>query len=142
MKYRKAIFVVVYSKTNSSVEYLILHRKKHWKGWEFPKGGVEAGESLKKTVSREIKEETGLKALKIRKFKENGKYKYDREFADRKGLIGQSYSLFSAEVKKAKVKFDKKEHDGYKWVNFAKAMKVLTWRNQKRCLKIVNSRFR
>ena len=140
MKYRKAVFVVTYSVREDKVEYLLLKRKLHWKGWEFPKGGRDKGEKILDTVKREIKEETGLKALKIKKFDVSGKYKYDRELDDRPGILGQDYKLFSAEVKKGKVKLDKihKEHSDYKWVGFDKALKMLKWSNQRKCLRIVN----
>ncbi|MCX8194217.1 MAG: hypothetical protein N3G19_02530, partial [Candidatus Pacearchaeota archaeon] len=48
------------------------------------------------------------------------------------------YILFAAEVKKAKVKIAK-EHNGFKWLPYQKASELLTWPNQKKCLKIVNN---
>jgi len=138
--YRKAVFVVVYSKNKNQIEYIILKRKHHWKGWEFPKGGMKSSESKTDAVKREVKEETGLRLLKIRKFNFNGKYKYQREFSDRPGVIGQTFSLYAAEVKKGRVKIDKKEHSGFRWLSFEKAVKTLTWSNQKKSLKIVNNR--
>ena len=139
-KYRKAVFVVVYRKTKTNeIEYLILKRKLHWKGWEFSKGGLENRETMKKAVAREVKEETGLKALNIKKYNKSGKYKYHKILKDRPGFIGQTYSLYSAEIKRSKVKMSKKEHSSYKWVDFDKAIKMLKWPNQKMCLMIVNS---
>lgn len=139
MKYRKAVFVVTYAVDGSKVEYLLLKRKLHWRGWEFPKGGVEKRERLKETVKREVWEETGLKPSKIKRFSERGKYRYHKDFRDRPGFVGQTYTLFSARVEKRKIKFDKREHAGYKWMSFDDAMKKLTWVNQRKCLKIVNS---
>lgn len=135
-KYRKAVFVVVYS----GEEYLLLKRKLHWKGWEFPKGGVDSGERLLETAKREVKEESGLKSIKIKRHNVSGKYKYGKELKDRPGFIGQTYSLYSAEVKKDKVKLDKehKEHSDYAWVNFEEAIKMLKWPNQRRCLRLVH----
>ena len=40
MKYRNAIFIVVYAKQKDKIYYLILKRKLHWKGWEFQKEGL------------------------------------------------------------------------------------------------------
>lgn len=136
-KYRRAVFIVVYSKTDK-IEYLILKRKKHWVGWEFPKGGVECFETRKHAVKREVKEETGLKILKIKKFNVKGKYEYEKEFPDRKGIIGQNFLLYAVEVEKGKVSIDEREHSDFRWMNFEEAMKKLTWENQKECLKIVN----
>ena len=79
MKYRKSVFVVVYSKTKKGVEYLILKRKLHWIGWEFPKGGIKKFESKKRAVRREIKEETGLNPSKISRFNFSGKFNYDKK---------------------------------------------------------------
>jgi len=137
-KYRPAIFALVYVKRDGKGKYLLLKRKLHWNGWEFPKGGIEFFEIKRIAVRREVKEETGLDAVKIKKFNVKGKYTYHKKLADRPNFIGQSYSLFAIEVKEGKVKIDKKEHSTYKWVNYNEAAKKLTWENQKKCLKIVN----
>ena len=139
MKYRKSVFVVVYTKTGQGIRYLLLKRKLHWRGWEFPKGGIELSETRKSAVKRELLEETGLSPLKIRKFGFSGKYKYKKKLLDRSGLKGQRFYLYSAEVKMGKVKLDKKEHNGFAWVDFPRAFKMIKWPNQKKSLKIVNS---
>ena len=106
-RYRQAVFVVVYAKTKNGIEYVILKRKHHWKGWEFPKGGINPDEKKKSTAIREVKEETGLNILKIKKFNYEGRYLYKKKFSDRTGIMGQTFSLYAAEVKKGKVKIDK-----------------------------------
>ena len=138
--YRKAVFVVAYRLEAQGVKYLILKRKLHWKGWEFPKGGKDGKETDKQTALREVKEETGLKILKLKAHKKSGKYKYNKEFKDRPGIIGQTYKLFSAEVSKGKIRLDKKhkEHSSSKWVDFNNAIKLLTHSTQRTCLRIVN----
>ncbi|HRZ85492.1 MAG TPA: NUDIX domain-containing protein [Candidatus Paceibacterota bacterium] len=140
-RYRKGVFVVVYRfEKKKKLEYLILKRKLHWKGWEFTKGGVENGENLVEAVKREIKEECGLKTLKIKKYNLKGKFRYDKKTLEDRQYIGQSYNLFSAQVKNKikKVKIDKREHSDYKWVDYNTAIKILTWENQRKALRLVN----
>ncbi|MCX8159155.1 MAG: NUDIX domain-containing protein [Candidatus Pacearchaeota archaeon] len=137
-KYRKGVFVVVFKKLKNKVVYLLLHRKLHWKGWEFLKGGKEKGENLIDCVRREVKEESGLKIKQIFDMKKSGKFNYKKELVDRKGIIGQKWRLFCVEVVNGKVRIDRTEHNGFKWVNFEKGKKMLKWANQKNCLKIVN----
>lgn len=140
-KYRRAVFGVAYSKDdNGKIEYVILKRKKHWKGWEFTKGKIEKFETKRMAVKREVKEETGLKILSTKRFKEKGSYIYDKKLWDRPSKIGQTYNLFAVRVEKGngKVKLDSIEHNGYEWASFKEAYKKLTWSNQKHCLKIVN----
>lgn len=139
MKYRKAVFVLPYVKTKEGIRYLLLKRKLHWNGWEFTKGGINHGEAKEKAVKRELREETGLHALKIKRFPYSGKYIYNKRFPTRPGMIGQTFSLYSAEVKKGKVRADKKEHSGHRWEDFSHAMKILRWPNQRKSLKIVNA---
>jgi len=142
-KYRKAVFIVTYLRTNKNkILYLLLKRKLHWIGWEFPKGGIKKKENLLSAVKRELKEETGQTALNIKNHHFSGKYKYPQVYPDRKGIIGQTYNLFSAELKNKKVILDKKEHTGYKWLSFDKAIKKLTYKNQKKCLKKVDKSLR
>jgi 8-oxo-dGTP pyrophosphatase MutT (NUDIX family) len=137
-KFRKAVFIVVYSKHNGRIKYLILKRKLHWKGWEFPKGGRRIAETRKMAVKREMKEETGLKILKMKKFNYSGKYKYDKKCPHRNGAIGQTFSLYAIETRMKDAKLDRLEHSDFKWVDFNEAMKKLTWENQRKSLNIVN----
>jgi 8-oxo-dGTP pyrophosphatase MutT (NUDIX family) len=41
-------------------KFLLLHRVLHWSGWEFPKGGINGGETHEETIRRELFEETGI----------------------------------------------------------------------------------
>ncbi len=137
-KFRRGVFIVVYSKYNGKIRYLILKRKLHWKGWEFSKGGVKVFETKRKAVRRETKEETGLKILKIKGFNFTGKYKYDKKYPDRKGYSGQSFSLYAVETRMRGAKLERREHSDFKWVDFKEALEKLKWENQKKSLKIVN----
>ena len=114
-----------------------MKRKLHWRGYEFPKGGIEEGESELDAVRREVSEETGLKIKNIVNHNKKGKYDFVRELPDRKGVEGQAYSLYSVEVNDGDVIFDKHEHSGYQWLDYADALKILSKPNQKECLKLV-----
>lgn len=137
-KYRKGVFIVVYKIDKGKIKYFIEKRKLHWKGFEFPKGGVEKKEKLNEAVIRETEEETGLKIIKIDNLKLKGKYLYSKELKDRKGFVGQTWHLFSVRVKDGKVKMDEHEHSGYFWLNYKEAIRKLTYKNQKECLKKAN----
>jgi len=136
-KYRPAVFIVTYARTKKGIEYVLLKRKLHWTGWEFPKGGIEKNETGEQASKREVKEEVGSKPINIKSWPIKGKYLY-RNVKDRPNYIGQTYCLFSAEVKKARIKVDREEHDYGKWVTFKEAIKELTWPNQRKCLRIID----
>ena len=139
-KYRKSVFIVVYRKTEKGILYLILKRKLHWSGWEFPKGGIEEKEEIGEAIKRELKEETGQFSLNLQQHNFSGKYKYKNEVAGR-WFVGQTFSLYSAEIKNPEIVFDKREHSDYSWLSYSEAYKKLTYRNQKKSLGIVNDFF-
>lgn len=142
-KYRRGVFILVYliDRENKPF-YLLLKRKLHWTGWEFPKGGIGEKEKIIETVQRELFEETGLKPSAIKKFDFFGKYMYAKDYVDRKGFKGQTFEvLYAVRVKLNEmdfVKIDNHEHEGFKWINFTEAVKKLTWEDQKRALRIVH----
>ena len=96
-KYRQLVFVATYAKTNEGIKYLLLKRKLHWKGWEFPKGGVDKLETTRKAIKRELKEETGLEPLRgknrIKKFSIKGKFNFDKPYKDMPKFMGQKWHL-------------------------------------------------
>lgn len=130
--------MVAYKREKNNILYLMLKRKLHWTGWEFPKGAIERNEKILPAVKRELFEETGQRPLIIKKFNFKGKFKYSKEKQEKFGFLGQTYTLFSAELKNKKIKIDKREHSSYKWLEFEKAISLLTYKDQKKCLKLVN----
>ena len=138
-QYRKAVFIVTYAIEKNKIYFLTLKRKLHWKGWEFPKGGIEENEKYFDAVKRELFEETGSIPINVKKFNYKGSYTYKRKFPERPGFKGQFYFLYAAQIKKDKIKIDPREHAEYKWLSFEDATKMLTHQNQKKCLKIVNN---
>ncbi|PJE81207.1 hypothetical protein COU58_03910 [Candidatus Pacearchaeota archaeon CG10_big_fil_rev_8_21_14_0_10_32_42] len=137
-KLRKGIFAIVYSFDKNILKYLILKRKLHWKGWEFVKGKIELFETKKMAVVREVKEEAGIKIKKIKKHEFSGKFLYKKPLKDRPGIVGQTFTLYSAQMKKGKVKVDPIEHSEFKWMSYKNTLKNLTYKNQKESLKVVN----
>ena len=139
--FRPAIFVVAYSINEKNIpEFILLKRQLHWKGWEFCKGKIEKGEKQIDAVKRELKEETGISinTKDIVDHKIAGKYFYPKWFTLRPGKMGQTYHLYSVKVKKPKtITLDPLEHNGHKWVTFEKAIKLITYPNQRQSLRIV-----
>ena len=109
------------------IEYLILKHKSYW---NFPKGGVEKGESEVKAARREIKEETGLTDIVfIPEFavKRNLLYrgaKNSRKAEYRGRVILRRSILFLAQSKGKRVKISE-EHFGFAWLDFAEAERRL-----------------
>ena len=140
-KYRKGVFVVAYAIIKGRPSYLILHRKLNWTGWEFPKGGSLAREKLENSILREIKEEGGLRAFSIKNHNYSEKFIYDVKTQIKKKREGFIFKLYSCQVEKKNVKWSI-EHDGFRWCNFSEALRLLTWENQKKCLRIVDGKIR
>jgi 8-oxo-dGTP pyrophosphatase MutT (NUDIX family) len=91
-------------------EFLVLHsatvRNPRAK-WEFPKGGMEAGESTRETAAREFQEETGLVEWSFREgFEKSLSYTYIRR--GRKVIKTVTYYL--AEVRDASALTRSAEH--------------------------------
>jgi 8-oxo-dGTP pyrophosphatase MutT (NUDIX family) len=138
-KYRKyvAAIVIFKAKKDKEPQLLILRRKQNWRGWEYVKGGLLPNESLLEALKREIREETGQRKFKIiKKLPIVIKYKWKKEFLkDKKLWKGAIQSVFLVQIFSNKIKIDKEEHSGYKFVSPKKALKLLTFREPKRALK-------
>ena len=99
--------------------------------WGFPKGHFEGEETEKETAVREIFEETGLKVKFHDNFRETIQY-FPAPF------IFKTVIYFLAEAITHDVKIQTDEVAEYKWVTYDEAVKLITYRLQKKILKKAN----
>ena len=110
------------------IKYILLHYESGH--WDFVKGHIEENEDEKETVTREAKEEVGIKDLKfIPNFKEKIQFFYRRDDLIKKEVI---YYLAETKTKKVKLSY---EHIGYEWLNYKEALKQLTFKDSRTILK-------
>jgi 8-oxo-dGTP pyrophosphatase MutT (NUDIX family) len=120
----KSAGAVVFRNTPGGRLYLLLQNAGRW---DFPKGGVEKGESELQTVLREVREETGLKDLKIVPgFRKMIEYFYRRNGKNiHKQVV---YLLAVSTEEKVKISF---EHQGFGWFPYHKALERASYENSK-----------
>lgn len=97
-KFRKSIFAVIFIK-NGKPKFLIFHRIKNWKGWEFLKGGLRENETELQCLKREISEETGAKIYKIFATKYRIKFRWSKAYIkDQQKFQGVDGRLFIVQL--------------------------------------------
>jgi 8-oxo-dGTP pyrophosphatase MutT (NUDIX family) len=116
---------VLFSKTDSEKIFLLLNYPSGH--WDFVKGNIEEEETLKQTVLREIREETGINDIEfIDGFEEKIEYHYQRNG----DLVHKEVVFFLAKTKTVDVKISH-EHLGFAWLSFDDTLKKLTYKNAK-----------
>jgi 8-oxo-dGTP pyrophosphatase MutT (NUDIX family) len=117
--------VVVVSLLQRKLKYLLLRA---YRNWDFPKGLVEAGEEPIDAALREVREETTLDDLSFDwglEFMDTGPYN--------KGKISRYYiarSKQSEVLLPVNPELGRPEHHEARWVDFAKAMTMVSPRLQ------------
>jgi len=129
---------ILYRKTNTKTQYLLLKRISDTGGfWQPITGGIEKGETKTQALKREIQEETGIKdPTKITKnvhYCEFWDY-YKQE--NRHRLIKEH--VFGVEIHPNEKITISREHTEHKWCTFHEALKLLKWKENKEALKKLN----
>ena len=119
--------------------FLLLHRKLNWKGWEFPKGGIEKDEKFEDTIKRELFEETGIKKFSI--IDKVDEFVYVDKIRKKESFI-KNYLVHVSSNSKVILNnehaLDGKiiiEHDDFKWCFAKEAVNLLTHKNQKESMR-------
>jgi len=128
-KKKKSIGALVVNQKN---QFLLIYQTQH-QYWEFPKGGVEKGETDLQTLERELKEETGLtKFSLISGFQE----KVEFTFRGQNGqLIDKTVVYYLLRLKAGQKICLSPEHQGFVWLDSKKALSYLIHDNQRTLLK-------
>ncbi len=143
MKTRRGIFAVVLDNKNN---VLVMRRILNWKGWELPKGGLD-GHTEREALAEELWEELGLRK---KDYEVVGKtnvftgHKYPAAYVKKWKVSGAKFRGYVVKSKKKHISFKnnpEKEHDAYKWVSLAKALKLLTFANQRIALRKIANQF-
>ncbi|MGI0082748.1 MAG: bis(5'-nucleosyl)-tetraphosphatase [Nitrosopumilaceae archaeon] len=122
---------ILFSETPSGTVFLLLNYPSGH--WDFVKGNMENGESLRQTVVREIKEETGISDVEfVEGFEDKIEYHYQRD----RERVHKQVVFFLAKTKTTDVKISH-EHLGFVWLGFDDALKKLTYKNAQNILKKV-----
>lgn len=123
---------IIFRRQSGTVEYLLLKRLPERNGyWQPVTGGLEEGEIRMEALSREMREETGIRNL-LRVIEDL----YYFEFSDPDP--NQEY-VYGIEVSSSEeVKLDGREHSEYRWCNFKEALQLLHWKENKEALRKLN----
>ena len=132
IRVRKGISAIVFYKGERGTEYLLLRRKKNWKGWELLKGGRKTRESEDDALKREVKEETGESKIKVKKTKFLQEFQFQEEYAkDNKRWDAERNRVYAVQIFTKEIRIDRREHSGFKWVKKSDVLRLLTWPDQK-----------
>lgn len=90
--------------------HILVCERSDWAGcWQFPQGGVKAGETLEAALHREVEEELGIKPADYRVLTSKGPYRYLFANGRKKGEFeGQEQHYYLGELTRldAAIRFD------------------------------------
>ena len=131
MNEKHGVTGVIFDEQEGKRFFLVLHRVLNWSGWEFVKGGIDAGEHAEKAVFREIDEEAGLEKVSII-------HEFPKKFSWTSKDTRYVYIPFILKgdmSEKVNIEQEIIEHDDFKWVEEKEVEQLLTHVDNKKIFK-------
>jgi tRNA nucleotidyltransferase (CCA-adding enzyme) len=116
---------------------LVLSRLTKRPLWEFPKGGVDAGESRQDAALRELFEETGLSRDDVKivpEFERREAYRFSTNDGDERTFVRKEVTYFLAEAARTDVRVSATEIFEFAWVDLTEARRRLRYEERRRIL--------
>lgn len=134
----KSAGVIVFRRDGDECLFLlVLSRLTKRPLWEFPKGGVERGETVPQAALRELIEETGISEAEVRiipDFQRTEDYRFTAGDSGQRTLIHKQVTYYLGETDKETVTLSVKESSEFAWVSLPEAMKRVRYAKRKRLL--------
>jgi 8-oxo-dGTP pyrophosphatase MutT (NUDIX family) len=122
---------IIYRQSPQGNVYLLLNYPSGH--WDFVKGNIEKGETLKETVLREAREETGITDIAfVDGFEDKVEYHYQRDGQ----VIHKEVVFFLASTKTSQVTLSHEHHD-YTWLGYDETLGKLTYKTAQNVFKKV-----
>jgi 8-oxo-dGTP pyrophosphatase MutT (NUDIX family) len=136
-RHRSAGIIVFRRAGDECLFLLILSRLTKRPLWEFPKGGVDVGETVMQAALRELFEETGIRESEVAlipEFQRTEDYRFTSGRSEGRSLIHKQVTYFLAETAKAEIVLSAKESSEFAWLNLTDATKRLRYKERRKLL--------
>jgi len=140
MRYRRDVSagVIVFHRGSDGCRFLLLLSKLTKRPlWEFPKGGVDEGETLIQAALRELEEETGLSQEQVRVvggFEHKEDYRFTSGKEDDRVFVRKAVTYFLAEASHTDIRLSAHEASDFTWLPLAEARTKLRYAARRRML--------
>lgn len=136
-----SVEVLIYSRHEKNIEYLLLKRTKdRGDNWHYLTGGMKRGEAPTLTTIREVLEETGFIEYKLLKYINHVRC-FDIDEAIRYKFRANPNKCFGfcfiIEIKKQEPSLND-EHEDYQWYDYNMARSLLKYEGSKQFLDIAH----
>jgi 8-oxo-dGTP pyrophosphatase MutT (NUDIX family) len=141
MRYRRdrSAGVIVFHRDEHGCRYLLLlSRLTKRPLWEFPKGGIDDGESAAEAALRELQEETGMSPGDIRlvpEFEHREEYRFTSGQGSSRTLVRKEVTYFLAEALTVDVTLSAHEASQFAWLPLEEAERKLKYKARRDMLR-------
>lgn len=130
--------MIVFTRSGGTCRFLLLLSKLTKRPlWEFPKGGVDEGETPLIAAMRELEEETGLRSEDVRLvdgFERREEYRFTSGKGEGRSLIRKQVTYYLAEAMREDVRVSPSETSEHAWLELDAALKKIRYKERRAML--------